>query len=191
MALTGKATKFYDVTATRNVTVTGDLSVGDDVTIAGDASVTGAVTITGALTTSTTQGKANVKGNLKRVIQVVQLAPVTGAAADSTNYSGWALFGRAGTVTAITLICDTAPTVGTDVFTAKKASASGNTMLNAANYNVNSLTANTAAAMTLTATAADLQLTAAQGVHLRYAAGTQTVDAINVAVAIEFEPDDY
>lgn len=173
MALTGKATKFYDVTATRNVAVGGNLAV------------------TGTFTSSTAQGKANVKSNLKRLVQVVQLAPVTGAAADSTNYSGWALFGRAGTVTAITLICDTAPTVGTDVFTAKKASSSGNTLLNAANYNVNSLTANTAAPMTLTATAADLQISATQGIHLRYAAGSQTVDAINVAVAIEFEPDDY
>lgn len=185
MSLTGKATKFYDVTTTRNTSVGGALAV------TGAATIGGAVTVTGALTTTTTQGKANVKSNLKRIVQVVQLSPNTGAAADSTNYSGWALFGRAGTVTAITLICDTAPTVGTDVFTAKKASASGNTMLSAASYNVNSLTANTAAAMTLTSTTADLGLTAAQGVHLRYAAGTQTVDAINVAVAVEFEPDDY
>lgn len=179
MALTGKPTKFYKVTTT------------SDVAIGGAATVTGNMTVTGTFTSSTTQGKANVKSNLKRVYACVALAPVTGAAADSTNYSGFIAFGRAGTVTKITVIADTPPAGGTDTLAVKKASSAGNTMLSASTYDMTSLVANTATSMTLTATAADLTLTAAQGIWLRYAAGVQTTDAINICVCVEFEPDDY
>ncbi len=153
-------------------------------------SLSGSLAVTGLATFSTPIKKDNLNASVKRQRMIVPLAPITGAAADSTNYSGWFFPGVACTVTGIALIVETPPTVGTDVFTAKKGSSSGNTMLSAASYNCNSLVANTGQPMTLTTNATDLQLTATQGAHLRYAAGVQTVDAINMSVVVEYEVTD-
>jgi len=153
-------------------------------------SLSGTLAVAGAATFSTPITKANINASVRRQRMTIPLSPVTGAAADSTNYSGWFFPGVACTVTGISLITDTPPTVGTDVFTAKKASSAGTTMLSAASYNCNSLVANTGTPMALTTTAADLQLTATQGAHLRYAAGVQTVDLINLFATVEYEVTD-
>lgn len=127
----------------------------------------------------------------KRQCFVIPLSPNTGAAADSTLYRGVVFPGRAGTVTKITLGCQTAPTVGTNLIKVLKGGSSGNTMLNAATFNANTLVANTATDASLTATAADLTLTAAQPIYAEYSAGAQTVDGIGLVAVIEFQPDDF
>lgn len=110
-------------------------------------------TITGGLTSANIQS-----GSAKRQVIRVQLSPITGAAADSTTYAGLASFGRACTVTRISFVCTVAPTIGTDTIEVLKNNTT--TMLNAATYDANSLTALTVATATLTGTPANLALTA-------------------------------
>lgn len=125
---------------------------------------------------------------LKRQSFRVALSPNTGAAVDSTVYKGMIFPGYAGVVKKITFGCQVAPSVGTDTIKVLKATSSGNTMLSAASFNANTLVAVTPSAGTLTSTAADLALTAAQGIYVEYSAGVQTVDAIDVSVTVEYEP---
>lgn len=143
-------------------------------------------TITGGLTAANIQS-----GSAKRQVMRVSLSPNTGAAADSTVYKALVFPGRAGTVKAITFGCQVAPTVGTDTIKVLKATSAGNTMLNAATFDANTLVANTGAPATLTATGADLGLTATQGIYCEYSAGAQTVDAVDVSVTLEYEPTDF
>jgi hypothetical protein len=122
---------------------------------------------------------------------IVPLSPATGANADSVVYRGIIFPGRAGSVSKITIGCQTPPTVGTDVIKVLKASSSGNTLLSTATFDANTLVANTATTPTLTATTADLAITATQGIYCEYSAGVQTVDAIGISVNIEFTPTDF
>lgn len=137
--------------------------------------------------------KSNLGNQSKRVIYCL---PINGGGtlSDSTTYRGWFVPGRAGSVTKISVIAATAPIGGTNTVKVLKGSSSGNTMLSAASYDPTGLTANQAAAMTLTSTSADLALTASgasSGAYIEWATGSQTTDAINCCVQIEFEPDDY
>ena len=149
----------------------------------GDSANTANLTVTGTVTIPTS--------GLKRKFFTVALSPNTGAAADSTVYRGFVFPGRAGTVKKVSIGCQVAPTVGTDTIKILKAATNGNTMLSAATYDANSLTAATSTPMTLTSTAADLSLTATQGIYCEYSAGSQTVDAIGIVATIEYEPSDY
>lgn len=142
--------------------------------------------ITGGLTAANIQ-----TGSAKREVATVRLVPETGTAVDGATYIGFIPFGRAGIVTRIVAICGVAPTVGTDIILVTKNGSAGNTMLGAANFDANTLVANAATALTLTSTAADLALAAADGVYVAYTAGAQTVDAVNVNVTVEFEPTDF
>lgn len=121
----------------------------------------------------------------------IPLSPNTGAAADATTYAGAVCPGRACTITKITFSCIVAPTDGTDVLVAKKNGAAGNTLLNAANLDANTLVANTGTATTLTATGADLVLTATDTAYFSYAAGTQTVDAQGITAVLEVKYDAF
>lgn len=180
MALTGKATKFYDVTATRNVTVTGDLSVGDDVTITGDLAVTGSTTL------STTLTKASVRPNLRRQLFIV--APPISTLADGATYKMTVAPGRAGTVTQISVCANVAPAGGTNTVTFLK---NGATALTAATFDPTSLTANVASKPALHGTAANLVLTATDTILVTWTAGTQTTDGQGASICIEVEFDDY
>lgn len=111
-----------------------------------------------------------------------------GTLADGTTYKGWLLVPFACTVKAISLVAQQPTVGGTNTFKALKAASNGNTLLSAATYDPTALVANTVAAMTLTGTAADLSLTAAQAIYVEYVTGTQTTDAINVSVVVEVEP---
>lgn len=153
-------------------------------TINGAKTFSTAPTITGGLTAANIQ-----TGSAKRQVIRAQLSPVTAAAADSTTYAGLVSFGRAGTVTRISFVCTVAPTVGVDTIEVLKNNTT--TMLNAATYDANSLTALTVATATLTATGADLALTATDVIRCKYNAGAQTADAQDVTAIIEFEPTDF
>jgi hypothetical protein len=155
-------------------------------TIAGVKTFSSAPVITGGLTAANIQ-----TGSAKRQVLVATLSPITGAAADATVYRATLFPGRAGTVTRVTLGCQTAPSVGVDTIKVLKGSSSGNTMLNAATFDANTLVANTATNATLTSTSADLGVTATQPIYCEYSAGTQTVDAIGISAVIEFEPTDF
>lgn len=114
----------------------------------------------------------------------------TGAAADGTTYEALIAPGCAAKVVGASVIAKTPPTVGTDVIKILNGSSAGNTMLSAATFDANGLTANQASTMVLTSTAADLVLAkagAASAVYVAYVAGTQTVDAIDVSITVWFE----
>jgi hypothetical protein len=174
-----------------NLTVTGTTTNSGAVSNTGNEAIGGNLTVTGTTTLTTTLTKANVRPNLKRQRVFTLLSPPTAAAVDSTVYRALIPFGRAGTVTGVSWVCQTAPTVGTDTLKVLKGSSAGNTMLSTATVDANGLVANTITNGTLTATGADLIVTATQPVYVEYSAGVQTVDAIGLGVCIEFEPDDY
>ena len=165
-----------------------DLRLKQNVVITG----TKTLTVGGDVTLNTPLTAANIQtGSAKRQLLVAQICPNTGAAADSTVYRALICPGRAGTVKRISYGCLTHPTVGTDTIKVLKGSASGNTMLSTATVDANGLTDGAIVQGTLTATSADLGLTAAQGVYCEYSAGAQTVDAVGITVTVEFEPTDF
>lgn len=175
-------------TFTGNQTVTGNQSVS------GNEAVTGTLTVTGATTLTTPLTAANIQsGSAKRELLTWTFAQniATQTAADSTTYSHFIFPGRAGIVKKVTFGCHVAPTVGTDTIKVLKAATNGNTMLSAATYDANSLTADTAATATLSSTSADLAVTATQAIYVEYAAGSQTADAVDLSVTVEFEPTDF
>lgn len=156
-------------------------------TIAGVKTFSSPPTITGGITS------ANIaSGSAKRELLTFHFAQnvENGVAADTKTYAGFLCPGRAGTVTAIGWGVKTAPTVGTDTLTVKKG-VGGNTMLNAASFDANTLTGGAFTAGTLTAVGADLVLTATQGAEVIYNSGSQTVDAVDLSVIMEFEPADF
>lgn len=179
-------------TTMTSITTTGNATVGGNAAVTGNATVTGTLGVTGAVSLTVPLTAANIQtGSAKRQLITAILSPNTGAAADSTVYRATLFPGRAGTVKQIVFGCQTAPTVGTDTIKVLKASSAGNTMLNAATFDANTLVANTGTVATLTATGTDLAITALQPIYCEYSAGAQTVDAIGLTVTIEFEPTDF
>lgn len=158
----------------------------------GTQTLGGTYTFSNALTLTSPLTAANIQtGSAKRQLMTAPLSPLTGAAVDTTVYRFTLAPGRAGTVKRINLMCQLPPTVGTDTVKVLKNGSAGNTMLSAASFDANSLTANTATNMTLTATGSDLVLTATDTIYCEYSAGTQTQDAIGVGAVVEFEPTDF
>lgn len=193
---TGKATiKFTDSSSNTPVYTWPDVTTGaapvmteGSQTINGAKTFSTAPTITGGLTAANIQS-GSAKRELLRWTFAQNIATQT--CADSTVYSARLFPGRAGVVKAIFFGCKTAPTVGTDTLKVLKGSSSGNTMLSAATFDANTLVADTASAATLTSTTADLALTATQPIYVEYSAGSQTVDAVDLSVTIEYEPTDF
>lgn len=132
-------------------------------------------------------------GSAKRQLLRYHFAPnvATGTVADGTTYRALLFPGRAGTVTRAGWGCITAPVGGTSTLKILKASSAGNTMLSTATVDPTTLTDNTFTPATLTATGADLAITATQGIYVELVAGTQTTDAVDVEAVIEFEPTDF
>ncbi|MBY0545809.1 MAG: hypothetical protein K2W95_00820 [Candidatus Obscuribacterales bacterium] len=197
LGVTGVATfTAKPVLSTASISVNGDTVTFQDLGDANVVQTAGTQTIGGTKTFSTapviTGGlpAAQIQtGSAKRQTQTVRLSPETGAAADATVYRGIIAFRRAGTVTGISYGAAVVPTTGTNVIAVEKNSFSGNTMLNAASVTLNSATIGQSA--TLTATGADLALTADQVITCEYNAGTQNTDAEQVYVSVEFEPTDF
>lgn len=179
------------ITQTGNPTITGNPAITGNVAVTGNATVSGTLGVTGAATFTVPLTAANVNNANKVKIVRIPLSPINGACADATVYRGMSFPGRACTVKKVTLGCQTPPSVGTDVIKVLKASSSGNTLLSAATFDANTLVANTASSPALTATGADLALTATQGIYAEYSAGTQTVDGIGLEAEIEIELTDY
>jgi len=180
LVVTGTSTHTGAVTNTGTVTNSGNVAVG------GTLGVTGAVTLTTPLTAANIQ-----TGSAKRQTIRALLAPNTSTAANATVYSQSLFFGRAGIVKAVTYATEVDPISGTNTIKVLKASSVGNTMLNAASVSLNGATANTGQVATLTATGADLAVTATQSVYCEYSAGTQGAAAKGVCVTVEFEPTDF
>lgn len=135
--------------------------------------------------------KANVNTSVKRQSQSWQVNGAAGSVlADGTTYKGFLAPGRAVTITKVNCLCGTKPIGGTSTIKVLKASASGNTTLSAATVDPTTFTDNTISSLTLTATGADLALTAAQGVYVEWVTGTQTTDGVNCTIAVEYELDD-
>lgn len=160
----------------------------------------GAQTINGAKTFSTlpTVPDGSIPaaklqtGSAKRELMQAKVCPAGGAAAsNSTVYFAFLYPSRAGIVKQITYATNVDPVSGTNTIKVLKAASNGNTMLSAASVSLNGTTINTATVATLTATGADLALTAGQPVYCEYSAGTQGAAAKDVTVTIEYEPTDF
>lgn len=89
-----------------------------------------------------------------------------------------------GTVTAMALVTPTVYATGTHVFTVKKGSSAGNTMLNAASFDATTLVANTRLALTPTATAADLVIAANGLIHIAHVSNNGSATGPAAAAAI-------
>lgn len=185
VALPG-AVSVGSLTSTSAVNVT---SGGLIVTAGGLTVSAGAVSVP-SITASTPIVNASIGNGAKR--QILQFAVNGGAScADSTTYQCLLIPGRAGIVKAINFVAATPPVGGTDTLIVKKGSSAGNTMLSAASVDATTLVANTVLPGTLTATSADLAITATQPIYVSYVSGVQTTDAINMNIQIEFEPNDF
>lgn len=190
------STKLFTLTpaaslsADRAITLPDPGAAASFVMTAGAQTIAGVKTFSSAPVFSSPPTKASLGKQAKRVI-LCKAINGGGTLADSTTYRGFLFPGRAGTVTNVVLLAGTVPIGGTNAVKILKASSAGNTMLSAATFDPTTLTNNTGAPMTLTATSADLGLTATQGVYIEWATGVQTTDAINATVSVEFEPDDY
>jgi len=155
--------------------------------------VKGTLGVTGAVTLSTPLTAANIQtGSAKRELLVAKVCPAGGAAtSNATTYFQYLYPSRAGVVKQITYSTNIDPVSGTNTIKVLKATSSGNTMLSTASVSLNGTTINTATVATLTATGADLALTAGQPIYCEYAAGTQGAAAKDVTVTIEYEPTDF
>lgn len=186
LSTTGAISGGSTITAASGMTVT---SGGLTVTAGGLTVSAGAVAVP-SLSVTTPITNANIGNGAKR--QILQfVANNGGSCADSTTYSALLIPGRAGVVKAIKFVSATPPVDGTDILLVKKGSSSGNTMLSAASVDATTMVANTVLSGTLTATSADLAVTATQPIYVAYTSGVQTTDAVGVGIQIEFEPDDY
>lgn len=187
LAVTGAVTMSSTLAVTGNTTVTGTLGVTGAATLSSTLAVTGAVTLTVPLTA------ANINKSAKRQVFLFNVNG-GGTLADGTTYKASFVPGRAGTVTGASVFAQTPPVGGTNTVKILRGTSAGNTMLSAASYDPTGLTANQAAAMTLTATGADLAVAASganSAIYVEWVAGTQTTDAINAVIAVEFEPTDF
>lgn len=168
-----------------------DLSVGGNAAVTGNLAVTGTSAFTGAASFTVPITQANINRAGRRQIVYFQPGAIGGTLADSTTYRSLVAPGRIATVTGVFVVAQTPPAGGTNTVRVLKGSSAGNTMLSAASYDPTALVANTVTPMTLTATGADLTITAAQPIYVEWVSGVQTTDAINAVVGVEFEVADY
>lgn len=175
----------FTTTYENGVRVKGGLTVVD-----GGLTVSAGAVSVPSITSSTPIVNASIGNGAKR--QILQFAVNGGVAlADSTTYASLLVPGRAGVVKAINFVATTPPVGGTSTLIVKKASSAGVTMLSTASVDPTTLVANTVLPATLSATAADLAVTATQGIYAQWATGVQTTDAIGGLIQVEFEPNDF
>lgn len=192
---TGAQTFGSTVSVAGAATLSSTLAVTGAVTLASTLAVTGAATfastvgITGALSLTVPLTKVNLSGAAKRIAFAF---PVNagGTLADGTTYRGQIPTTRAGQVTAVGILAATPPVGGTNTVNVKKGGASGQSVLAAA-FDPVSLVANVVSSATLNATPANRAYTATEGLYWEWVAGTQSTDAVNAAVLVEVELDDF
>ena len=112
-----------------------------------------------------------------------QLINLPEAPGDTVEFRGWTAF--ACTLTAVEVYCATVNTVGTYTLTVTN-NATGNTVLNAANFNMNTLSPNTVTVLTLTATSADLAFAARDRWTVSLASNDAGMDAAGVYISLNF-----
>lgn len=175
------------------ISANGDTNTIPDLGNASFVMTEGTQTINGTKTFGTPLVAASLNNSLKRYRNTWYPASnVAGSTlADGATYKGYIPLGRVSTVTGVFCVCNQVPVGGTNTVKILKASASGNTMLNAASVDPTTFTNNTVASLSLTATGADLGLTAAEGVYVEWVAGTQSTDAVNCGVSVEYTLTDF
>jgi hypothetical protein len=110
-----------------------------------------------------------------------QLINLPEAPGDTVEFRGWTAF--ACTLTAVEVYCATVNTTGTYTLTVTNGS---NTVLNAASFDMNTLTANTVTALTLTSTSADLDFAARDRWTISLASNDAGMDAAGVYISLNF-----
>lgn len=103
---------------------------------------------------------------------------------DTVEVRGWAAFGC--TLTQARVYNVTTNTQGTYTLTITN-NATGNTMLNAANFSMNTLVADTVTALTLTGTSADLAFSTDDRWTVSLASNDAGLDATGVYISLLFE----
>lgn len=120
-----------------------------------------------------------------------KVSPAGGAAAaNATTYYAYIYPGHAGTVQSIRWATNVNPISGTNTIQVNKGSSAGASMLSTATVSLNGATSGTIQSGTLTATPANLSITATQGIYCAYVAGTQGAAAQDVTVFVDFNKTD-
>lgn len=197
VAVEGDVSVGDDLSVAGDLAVTGDISVddlaiGDDLTVAGDAAVTGTLGVTGAVSLTVPLTAANINTAIKR-----QLIPVTfgggSTHADGATYIVSIPMRRAGTIKAIAISAATRMVGGTNTLAiAKKQGGTSVTVLSTATVDPTAVptAADTAEALTLTATGADLIFAAGDVIKCTLTCGTMTTDGVGYSLAIDVEYTD-
>lgn len=123
--------------------------------------------------------EASNSGRVDRQLTNMPVAPN-----DTVEFRGWVAFGC--TLTQARVYNTTTNTQGTYTLTLTN-NATGQTMLNAANFNMNTLSADTVTALTLTATSANLAFSTDDRWTLSLASDNAGLDASGVYVSLLFE----
>ena len=161
-----------------NIVLSGDLTVGDDLAVTGD------------VTLSTPLKVASANESLKRESLVMNFP---GTLADGTTYKRHIPMQRAGTIKKIWICAGTKMVGGTNTLAiAKKQGGTSVTVLSTATVNPTAVpaAADTAEALTLSATAADLVFAAGDCLIATLVCGTMTTDGADYALIIEVEYTD-
>lgn len=112
-----------------------------------------------------------------------QLLNMPEAPGDTVEIRGWAAFDC--TLSGVDVYCATVNTQGTYTLTITNV-ATGNTVLNAASFDMNSLTADTVTQLTLTSTSTDLDFSARDRWTVSLASNNASLDAAGVYVSLDF-----
>lgn len=187
--LVGNVTQNGNSTINGNHIVGGTLAVTGTSTLTGNTTVGGTLGVTGATTFTVPLTVANVGNAVKR--RFLMWYPNNGQVlADGTTYAAFLFPGEAGTVKQVMAGTHVIP-AGTNTLKVLKGAINGNTMLSTATFDPHTLVADTGTSVSLTATGADLGITATQPIYVEWVSGTQTTAATRSCVTIEFEPTDY
>lgn len=172
------------------------LSLDSTLAVAGASSLTGAATfastvaVTGALSLTVPLTKANANQSLKQMVVPMNFP---GTLADGTTYKRHIPIARAGTIKKISICAGTRMEGGANTLAiAKKQGGTSVTVLSTATVDPTAVpaAADTAEALTLTATAADLVVAAGDCLIATLVCGTMTTDGADYALLIEIEPAD-
>lgn len=167
-------------------------SFAGTVAVAGAATFASTVAVTGAVSLTVPMTVANVNQSVKRDILPIHFGQGT-ALTDGATYIVSIPMRRAGSIKAIGICAATRMVGGTNTLAiAKKQGGTSVTLLSTATVDPTAVptAADTAEALTLTSTSADLVFAAGDTIKCTLVCGTMTTDGIGYSLSIEVEYTD-
>lgn len=197
VAVEGDVSVGDDLSVAGDLSVTGDisvddLSIGDDLSVTGDALVGGTLGVTGAVSLTVPLTVANVNQSIKRQTLVINFAGGL-TLVDGTTYICSIPMRRAGEVKGIAISAATRMAGGTSTLAAaKKQGGTSVNLLSTTNIDPASVptAADTAEALTLTATGADKIFAAGDCLKFTLTCGTMTTDGKDYSLSVDIENTD-